>query len=130
MRLQTSITSTFTNMRTIHRDCPWDDTWQAFEQLGTQGKVGYVGPAELCGMGHRHRMPGGLQTWSGWSEQRTKYLPSQQPHGGTGGNPGCRYYGLGPSGAPWVEAFWAARRKLASGCCASDETLKEINEIY
>ena len=36
-------------MHHIDRDCPWDETWQAFEQLGNQGKVVYVGSSNFAG---------------------------------------------------------------------------------
>jgi aryl-alcohol dehydrogenase-like predicted oxidoreductase len=40
-RLQTDHIDLY-QMHHVDRDCPWDETWQAFEQLGNQGKVVYV----------------------------------------------------------------------------------------
>ena len=85
-RLQTDHIDLY-QMHHVDRDCPWDETWQAFEQLGNQGKGGLRGVQQLRGLGHRHRLPGGLQARSDRPEQRAEHLPSQQPHGGTGGNP-------------------------------------------
>lgn len=36
-------------MHHIDRDCPWDETWQAMEQLCREGKVLYVGSSNFAG---------------------------------------------------------------------------------
>jgi aryl-alcohol dehydrogenase-like predicted oxidoreductase len=36
-------------MHHIDRDCAWDEIWQAFGQLGNQGKVTYVGSSNFAG---------------------------------------------------------------------------------
>ena len=47
-RLQTDHIDLY-QMHHVDRDCPWDETWQAFEQLGNQGKVVYVGSSNFAG---------------------------------------------------------------------------------
>src|ERR1700688_3405017 len=47
-RLQTDHIDLY-QMHHVDRDCPWDETWQAFEQLGNQGKVVYVGSSIFAG---------------------------------------------------------------------------------
>ncbi|MCB0150179.1 MAG: aldo/keto reductase, partial [Caldilineaceae bacterium] len=36
-------------MHHVDRDCPWDETWQAFGALVNQGKVAYVGSSNFAG---------------------------------------------------------------------------------
>ena len=36
-------------MHHVHRDTPWDEIWQAMEQLITEGKIIYVGSSNFAG---------------------------------------------------------------------------------
>ena len=47
-RLQTDWIDLY-QMHHVDRDCPWDETWQAFGSLITQGKVVYVGSSNFAG---------------------------------------------------------------------------------
>jgi aryl-alcohol dehydrogenase-like predicted oxidoreductase len=47
-RLQTDWIDIY-QMHHIDRDCPWDETWQAFDSLVQQGKVVYVGSSNFAG---------------------------------------------------------------------------------
>ena len=47
-RLQTDWIDLY-QMHHIDRDCPWDEIWQAFDSLITQGKVVYVGSSNFAG---------------------------------------------------------------------------------
>ena len=40
-------------MHHIDRATPWDEIWQAMEQLVQQGKVLYVGSSNFAGVAHR-----------------------------------------------------------------------------
>src|SRR5271165_6909282 len=54
---------------------------------GKPGQGGLRGIQQLRGMGHRHCLSGSFQTRFDRSLQRTKHLPPEQPHAGTGGHP-------------------------------------------
>jgi len=47
-RLQTDWIDLY-QMHHIDHDCPWDETWQAFDSLVKQGKVVYVGSSNFAG---------------------------------------------------------------------------------
>jgi aryl-alcohol dehydrogenase-like predicted oxidoreductase len=47
-RLQTDWIDLY-QMHHIDRDCPWDETWQAFDALVKQGKVIYAGSSNFAG---------------------------------------------------------------------------------
>lgn len=47
-RLQTDWIDIY-QMHHIDRECPWDETWQAFDSLVKQGKVVYVGSSNFAG---------------------------------------------------------------------------------
>ena len=114
----------------VDRDCPWDETWQAFEQLGNQGKVVYVGSSNFAGWdiatACQEAAKRGLAGLS--SEQSIYHLNNRMVELEV--IPACRYYGLGL--IPWSPLggglLGGALEKLASGRRASDETLNEINE--
>jgi aryl-alcohol dehydrogenase-like predicted oxidoreductase len=84
-RLQTDHIDLY-QMHHVDRDCPWDETWQAFEQLGNQGKVVYVGSSNFAGWDIATACQEASKRGLNGSGQRTKHLPSEQPHAGTGGH--------------------------------------------
>ena len=86
-------------MHHVDRDCPWDETWNAFDALITQGKVVYVGAsnfagwdiATACQEASRRGMTGLV------SEQSIYHLDNRAIELEV--IPACRHYGLGL--IPW-----------------------------
>ena len=74
-------------MHHVDRECPWDETWQAFGSLVNQGKVVYVGSSNFAGWDIATACQEASKTRHDGAGQRTKHLPSEQPHGGTGSDP-------------------------------------------
>jgi aryl-alcohol dehydrogenase-like predicted oxidoreductase len=117
-------------MHHVDRDCPWDETWQAFEQLGNQGKVVYVGSSNFAGWdiatACQEALKRGLAGLS--SEQSIYHLNNRTVELEV--IPACRYYGLGL--IPWSPLggglLGGALEKLESGRRMSEETLEEINK--
>ena len=128
-RLQTDHIDLY-QMHHVDRDCPWDETWQAFEQLGNQGKVVYVGSSNFAGWdiatACQEASKRGLAGLS--SEQSIYHLNNRMLELEV--IPACRHYGLGL--IPWSPLggglLGGALGKLESGRRASEESLKEINE--
>ena len=86
-------------MHHIDRECPWDETWQAFESLIRQGKVVYVGSSNFAGWDiatacqeANHRGLMGLA-----SEQSVYSLVKRTVELEV--VPACRHYGMGL--IPW-----------------------------
>jgi len=86
-------------MHHIDRDCPWDETWQAFEQLGNQGKIVYTGSSNFAGWdiatACQEASKRGLMGLS--SEQSIYHLNNRMIELEV--IPACRHYGLGL--IPW-----------------------------
>jgi aryl-alcohol dehydrogenase-like predicted oxidoreductase len=118
-RLQTDWIDLY-QMHHIDRDCPWDETWQAFDSLVKQGKVVYVGSsnfagwdiATACQEASKRGMTGLV------SEQSIYHLDNRTVELEV--IPACRHYGLGL--IPWsplgggllagaLESFQTGRRK-------------------
>lgn len=97
-RLQTDWIDIY-QMHHIDRDCPWDETWQAFNALIGQGKVVYVGSsnfagwdiATACQEASKRGMMGLV------SEQSIYHLDNRTIELEV--IPACRHYGLGL--IPW-----------------------------
>jgi aryl-alcohol dehydrogenase-like predicted oxidoreductase len=117
-------------MHHIDRDCPWDETWQAFAQLQNQGKVVYVGSSNFAGWdiatACQEASKRGLMGLS--SEQSIYHLNSRTVELEV--IPACRYYGLGL--IPWSPLggglLGGALEKLESGRRTSDESKNEIEK--
>jgi aryl-alcohol dehydrogenase-like predicted oxidoreductase len=117
-------------MHHVDRRCPWDETWQAFSQLGNQGKVVYVGSSNFAGWdiatACQEASRRGLMGLS--SEQSIYHLNNRIVELEV--IPACRHYGLGL--IPWSPLagglLGGALEKLESGRRASEESLKEINQ--
>jgi aryl-alcohol dehydrogenase-like predicted oxidoreductase len=128
-RLQTDHIDLY-QMHHVDRNCPWEEIWQAFERLGNQGKVVYVGSsnfagwdiATACQEASRRGLAGLC------SEQSIYHLNNRMVELEV--VPACKYYGLGL--IPWSPLggglLAGALEKLESGRRASEETLKEIEE--
>ena len=97
-RLQTDWIDLY-QMHHIDRECPWDETWQAFGALVEQGKVVYVGSsnfagwdiATACQEASKRGMSGLV------SEQSIYHLNNRMIELEV--IPACRHYGLGL--IPW-----------------------------
>ena len=128
-RLQTGHIDLY-QMHHIDRDCPWDETWQAFAQLQNQGKVVYVGSSNLAGWdiatACQEASKRGLMGLS--SEQSIYHLNNRTVELEV--IPACRYYGLGL--IPWSPLagglLGGALQKLESGRRTSDESKDEIEK--
>jgi aryl-alcohol dehydrogenase-like predicted oxidoreductase len=117
-------------MHHIDRDCPWDEIWQAFAQLGNQGKVVYVGSSNFAGWdiatACQEASKRGLMGLS--SEQSIYHLNNRTIELEV--IPACRHYGLGL--IPWSPLagglLGGALAKLESGRRTSEESREEINK--
>lgn len=118
-RLQTDWIDLY-QMHHVDRDCPWDETWQAFDNLGKQGKIVYTGSsnfagwdiATACQEASKRNLTGLV------SEQSIYHLNNRMIELEV--VPACREYGLGI--IPWsplaggllggaLEKFKAGRRQ-------------------
>ncbi len=128
-RLQTDHIDLY-QMHHVDRACPWDEVWQAFAQLGNQGKVAYVGSSNFAGWdiatACQEAARRGLMGLS--SEQSIYHLNNRIVELEV--IPACKYYGLGL--IPWSPLggglLGGALEKLQSGRRTDDETRKEIDE--
>lgn len=128
-RLQTDWIDIY-QMHHIDRDCPWDETWQAFDSLVKQGKVVYVGSsnfagwdiATACQEASKRGMMGLV------SEQSIYHLNNR--HIELEVIPACRHYGLGL--IPWSPLggglLGGALEKMESGRRGSDDFVKEVED--
>jgi aryl-alcohol dehydrogenase-like predicted oxidoreductase len=97
-RLQTDWIDIY-QMHHVDRECPWDETWQAFDALVKQGKIAYVGSsnfagwdiATACQEASRRGLLGLV------SEQSIYHLDNRTIELEV--VPACRHYGLGL--IPW-----------------------------
>jgi len=128
-RLQTEWIDLY-QMHHVDRDCPWDETWEAFDALKKQGKVVYVGSsnfagwdiATACQEADRRGMSGLV------SEQSVYNLDNRMIELEV--IPACRGYGMGL--IPWSPLggglLGGALKKLESGRRASEDFLKKVEE--
>ena len=126
-RLQTDWIDLY-QMHHIDRECPWDETWQAFDNLGKQGKIVYVGSsnfagwdiATACQEASKRSLMGLV------SEQSIYHLDNRMVELEV--IPACRHYGLGL--IPWSPLggglLGGALEKVTSGRRTSEEMLKRI----
>jgi len=117
-------------MHHIDRDCPWDETWQAFDNLGKQGKIVYVGSSNFAGWDiatacqeAKKRNLMGLV-----SEQSIYHLDNRMVELEV--IPACRHYGLGL--IPWSPLggglLGGVLEKMESGRRNSEEMEKRVTE--
>ncbi len=128
-RLQTEHIDIY-QMHHVDRECPWDETWQAFDALVQQGKVVYVGSsnfagwdiATACQEASRHGRTGLV------SEQSIYHLDNRMVELEV--VPACRHYGLGL--IPWSPLagglLGGALGKLESGRRMDESMQKRIEE--
>ena len=115
-------------MHHVDRDCPWDETWKAFDALITQGKVVYVGAsnfagwdiATACQEAARRGMTGLV------SEQSIYHLDNRAIELEV--IPACRHYGLGL--IPWSPLaggmLGGALEKVETGRRANPDFVKRV----
>jgi aryl-alcohol dehydrogenase-like predicted oxidoreductase len=128
-RLQTDWIDLY-QMHHIDRDCPWDETWQAFDSLVKQGKVVYVGSsnfagwdiATACQEASRRGLMGLV------SEQSIYHLNNRMIELEV--IPACRHYGLGL--IPWSPLagglLAGALEQFQSGRRTGEEFEKGVRE--
>jgi len=127
--LQTDYIDLF-QMHHIDRDCPWDECWEAMEQLVREGKVLYVGSSNFAGWhiaeaneAARRRGTLGLV-----SEQSKYHLLCRFPELEV--LPACEKYGLGV--IPWSPlasgVLGGALQKASEGRRAQEGVQKEIDK--
>ena len=128
-RLQTDWIDIY-QMHHIDRDCPWDETWQAFHSLVQQGKVVYVGSsnfagwdiATACQEASKRHMTGLV------SEQSIYHLDNRAIELEV--IPACRHYGLGL--IPWSPLagglLGGALEKVESGRRSSSGFAARVEE--
>ena len=128
-RLQTDWIDLY-QMHHIDRNCPWDETWQAFSSLTDQGKVVYVGSsnfagwdiATACQEASKRGMMGLV------SEQSIYHLDNRMVELEV--IPACRHYGLGL--IPWSPLagglLGGALEKLDTGRRKGEDFEKRVNE--
>ena len=128
-RLQTDWIDVY-QMHHIDRDCPWDETWQAFGSLVNQGKVVYVGSsnfagwdiATACQEASKRGMTGLV------SEQSIYHLNNRTIELEV--IPACRHYGLGL--IPWSPLgggmLGGALEKFETGRRTGSGFEKEVDE--
>ena len=126
-RLQTDWIDLY-QMHHIDRDCPWDETWQAFDSLVQRGSIVYVGSSNFAGWdiatacqeaSRRDRM--GLV-----SEQSIYHLNNRMVELEV--IPACRHYGLGL--IPWSPLggglLGGALGKIEGGRRMSDGFMQQL----
>lgn len=128
-RLQTDWIDIY-QMHHVDRDCPWDETWQAFDSLVKQGKVVYVGSsnfagwdiATACQEASKRGMMGLV------SEQSIYHLDNR--HIELEVIPACRHYGLGL--IPWSPLagglLGGALEKYESGRRSNPDFVKMVED--
>ena len=128
-RLQTEWIDIY-QMHHIDRDCPWDETWQAFDALVKQGKVVYIGSsnfagwdiATACQEASKRGMMGLV------SEQSIYHLNNRMLELEV--IPACRHYGLGL--IPWSPLdgglLGGALEKYESGRRTGENFVKRVEE--
>jgi len=128
-RLQTDWIDLY-QMHHIDRECPWDETWQAFDSLVDQGKVVYVGSsnfagwdiATACQEASKRGMMGLV------SEQSIYHLNNRMVELEV--IPACRHYGLGL--IPWSPLggglLGGALEKMQTGRRMGEGFEKEVAE--
>jgi aryl-alcohol dehydrogenase-like predicted oxidoreductase len=122
-RLQTDWIDLY-QMHHVDRECPWDETWQAFDSLVKQGKVVYVGSSNFAGWdiatACQEASKRGLMGLV--SEQSIYHLNNRMIELEV--IPACRHYGLGL--IPWSPLDGG----LLAGALGKSETGRRQGENY
>ncbi len=126
-RLQTDYIDLF-QMHHIARECPFEEVWQAMEQLVTEGKVLYVGSSNFAGwhIAKANEMAKARNFMGLVSEQCLYNLVNRSAE--TDVIPACEDYGLGV--IPWSPLAsgllaGAIRKEIAEGSRRSEGGVQE-----
>ncbi|MEM8535282.1 MAG: aldo/keto reductase, partial [Chloroflexota bacterium] len=128
-RLQTDWIDLY-QMHHIDHECPWDETWQAFDSLVKQGKIVYVGSSNFAGWdiatACQEASKRGLTGLV--SEQSIYHLDNRTVELEV--VPSCRHYGLGL--IPWSPLggglLGGVLAKLESGRRGNADFMKRVEE--
>ena len=128
-RLQTEWIDLY-QMHHIDHDCPWDETWQAFDALVKQGKVIYVGSSNFAGWdiatACQEASKRGLMGLV--SEQSIYHLNNRMLELEV--IPACRHYGLGL--IPWSPLdgglLGGALEKYNTGRRTGEDFVKQVEK--
>ena len=128
-RLQTDHIDLY-QMHHIDHECPWDETWQAFDALVQQGKVVYVGSSNFAGWdiatACQEASKRGLMGLA--SEQSIYHLNNRMIELEV--IPACRHYDLGL--IPWSPLggglLGGVLGKIEGGRRMNDSMMKEVEE--
>ncbi len=128
-RLQTDCIDLY-QMHHVDHECPWDETWSAFDNLTKQGKVVYVGSSNFAGWdiatACQEASKRGLMGLV--SEQSIYHLDNRMVELEV--IPACRHYGLGL--IPWSPLagglLGGALEKAQSGRRTSEHFEKQVAE--
>ena len=128
-RLQTDWIDLY-QMHHVDRDCPWDETWGAFDALAKQGKIVYVGSSNFAGWdiatACQEANKRGLMGLA--SEQSIYHLDNRTIELEV--IPACRHYGVGL--IPWSPLarglLGGALEKVDSGRRSSENLQKQVEE--
>jgi len=118
-------------MHHVDRRTPWEEIWQAMEQLVREGKILYVGSSNFAGW---HIATANQQAdkrnFMGLVSEQSKYSLAERTVE-LEVLPACREYGLGV--IPWSPlasgALGGALRKFTEGRRASEGVQKSINRL-
>lgn len=117
-------------MHHIDRDAPWDEVWEAFEQLQAQGKILYVGSSNFAGwhIAQANEQARKRNNLGLVSEQSKYHLLCRFPELEV--VPACKEYGLGI--IPWSPLaggiLGGALKKASEGRRAQEGVQKEIEK--
>lgn len=117
-------------MHHIDRDCPWEEAWEAFDQLITEGKVLYIGSSNFAGwhIARAQERAAARHTLGLVAEQTKYHLLCRYPELEV--IPACESYGLGL--IPWSPlasgVLGGALQKATEGRRASEGVQKEIEK--
>lgn len=119
-------------MHHVHRDTPWDEVWQAMEQLITEGKIIYVGSsnfagwdiATACEEARRRNLLGLISEQSKYN-LFNRFIEREMI-------PACNYYGIGI--IPWSPLegglLGGVLKKLDKGRRSKDEIINKLKNNY
>ena len=119
-------------MHHVHRDTPWDEIWQAMEQLITQGKIIYVGSSNFAGWDiataceeARKRNLLGLVSEQSKYNLFNRFIEREMI-------PACNYYGVGI--IPWSPLegglLGGVLKKTGKSRRAKDEIVNKLKNNY
>jgi len=119
-------------MHHVHRDTPWDEIWQAMEQLITEGKIIYVGSSNFAGWDiataceeARRRNLLGLISEQSKFNLFNRFIEREMI-------PACNYYGVGI--IPWSPLegglLGGVLKELDKGRRSKDEIISKLKNNY